>query len=57
MKHMIATKKGVLGALCSKCNKDARLVEREVCFILDKQLGAGEQGTPVQRLPPCTDSQ
>jgi len=54
---MIATKSGGLGAPCSKSNKDARLVEREVCFILDKQLGRAERGTPVQRLTPCTDNQ
>ena len=36
----------------SKANKEARLVERKVCFILDVGNWVGGGQTPVQRLTP-----
>ena len=43
----------------SKANKEARLVERKVCFILQAGSRGGGQGrrTSVQRPTPTTDNQ
>ena len=38
------------GAHCSKANKQARLVERRVCFISDAGSWWGSGQTSVQRL-------
>ena len=49
-----------LSAPCSKVNKEARLVERKVCSMLDtgNQGGEGVGQVPVQRPhPPPTDNQ
>ena len=51
--HNFAIKGGGLAARRSKANKEARLMERKVCFILDASDWAhrGAQ-TPVQRATP-----
>ena len=53
------TESGCPAACCSKAStKEARLMERKVCFILDVSTGAGGGWTPAQRLSaPGTDNQ
>ena len=43
-----------LGTHCSKANKQARLVERKVCFISDagNQAGMGEDSPQADSSPP-----
>ena len=47
-----------LAARCSKANKQARLVERKVCFISDARNCRGGWQTSVQKptpTPPCPE--
>ena len=48
--HAVVTESGGSNACCSKAKKEAKLVERKVCFILDASNGVGGWGqTSVQR--------
>ena len=48
----LVTESGVPVAHCSKANKETRLVERKVCFILEAGSGRGGAGFCPKAGPP-----